>query len=59
MGLRRFGRSPVVHCGPGMIVALAWLSEQPAEAHDRGGRRRDRETALRLDQQPDSFNARP
>jgi hypothetical protein len=41
--LVRFGRSPAIHCGPGLIVAFAWLSEQPAEAHDLGGRRRDRE----------------
>jgi hypothetical protein len=39
----RFGCSLVVHCGPGMIVALARLSEQPAGAHDLGGRRPDRE----------------
>jgi hypothetical protein len=38
----RFGRSPVVHCGPGVIVAFTWLSEQPAEAHDLWWGRRDR-----------------
>jgi hypothetical protein len=35
-----------------VIVVFTWLTEQPAESHDLGGRRPDRETARRLDKPP-------